>query len=151
PPPGLAARRSRQHPVGVRRADVDRNERVDGPEVSGEPCVEAGAHAMAFVSVRGHVETELDELVAVADGAVAYAHGPWRQLELGRPDRTRTADEHLTALRVDDGRGAGGAGGECIQRRDAGRTETEREGEAARDREPDPRAGEAPGADAHRE
>ena len=74
---------------------------------------------------------------------------PRRDHEVLGSHGERPEDEHLAAPRIDDRKGALGTGGEGGERRDAGDRELEREGEPARDREPDPRAREAarPGPD----
>ena len=75
---------------------------------------------------------------------------PGDELHLIGREHSRFSLEHedLPAPRIDDGHGTRRAGGEGVERRDAGHGNPEREREPARGRQPDADAGEAARPDA---
>ena len=100
---------------------------------------------VTWVVVGGTISAALDERVTVPARAVAHEDATGRELEDGGIDRSRSGHEDLAAAGVDHGEHTGAAGRERVERRDACRADLERQGETARDGEPDPGAREAPG------
>ena len=113
--------------------------------------MEARARQVPFVVVGRDLCAGRLEEVAVANGAVADADRPGSTSSSAGARARGAGDEHLPPARVDDRDRPWCAGGERVERRDAGRRNVEREREPARGGEPDPRAREAPGAGADRE
>ena len=108
--------------------------------------MQRGARQMEVGVVGRHLGSICDEEITVSVSSAADAEAPG---SVARPFSGRTAeragDEDLAATRVDDREGVLGSCSEGREGGDARDREVESESEAAGDREPDPRAGEAPG------
>src|SRR6478672_13491376 len=115
--------------------------------------MEAGPGHMPLVSIRRDLGSGSFEQGAVADGAAPDADRPVRDLELFRIEHSRLILQHedLAAPGIDDRQGSGGAGGERVECRDAGRRNAQGERQATRGRETDANTGEAARPDADRE
>ena len=110
PPRAAEARGSREHPVGVGCAHVDRRDLVGGPEPGGEPAWKRARGRWRVVGVRRHRRTPRLEQLAIATAPSPTQTAPTGSSSSSGRERPRPGDEDLAALGVDERRRAGRSG-----------------------------------------
>ena len=125
---------TRDHRFGIGGADVDRLDALGRPELRRAAAWSARAARALVVVGRRRRAPVRSSVRAVAHGAVADAERARLELQIVRRRRTRGPGTKTSRRRASiTGSAPGAAGGERVERRDAGDGDLEREREAARD------------------